>query len=163
VKASCHDWIVTLDGDGQNDPADIPRLLAAAARHPVPDRVQMVAGQRRRRADTWLRRFSSRVANATRGRLLGDRTPDTGCGLKLIRREAFLDLPYFDHVHRFLPRWCSGRAARSCSWKSITGRGSAAGPTTASATASGWVSWTCWRAVAETALPPDKHRGRVLT
>jgi dolichol-phosphate mannosyltransferase len=103
VKASRHDWIVTMDGDGQNDPADIPRLLQAAVRHPAPDRVQLVAGQRRRRADSWLRRFSSRVANATRSRLLGDRTPDTGCGLKLIRREAFLDLPYFDHVHRFLP------------------------------------------------------------
>jgi dolichol-phosphate mannosyltransferase len=103
VKASRYDWIVTIDGDGQNDPADIPLLLAVAARHPAQERLQLVAGQRQRRADPWLRRFSSRIANATRSRLLGDRTPDTGCGLKLFRREAFLDLPYFDHMHRFLP------------------------------------------------------------
>jgi dolichol-phosphate mannosyltransferase len=103
VKASRYDWIVTIDGDGQNDPADIPVLLAAAARHPAQERLQLVAGQRQRRADPWLRRFSSRIANATRSSLLGDRTPDTGCALKLFRREAFLDLPYFDHMHRFLP------------------------------------------------------------
>ena len=103
VKASRHDWIVTLDADGQNVPADIALLLAAAARHPAPERLQLVAGQRRRRADSWVRRWSSQVANATRARLLGDRTPDTGCALKLFRREAMLDLPYFDHMHRFFP------------------------------------------------------------
>jgi glycosyltransferase involved in cell wall biosynthesis len=103
VKASRYPWIITIDGDGQNDPADIPRLLAVAARHPAQERLQMVAGQRQRRADPWVRRLSSRIANAARARLLGDSTPDTGCGLKLFRRDAFLDLPYFDHMHRFLP------------------------------------------------------------
>jgi dolichol-phosphate mannosyltransferase len=63
----------------------------------------MVTGYRRRRHDGWLKRLSSRVANAVRGRLLGDRSPDTGCGLKLFSREAFLALPQFDHMHRFLP------------------------------------------------------------
>lgn len=103
VKAARCPWIVTLDGDGQNDPADITLLVAALARHPHPERVQLVAGQRRRRKDSWVRRVSSRLANAIRSRVLGDRVPDTGCGLKLIRREAFLELPYFDHLHRFLP------------------------------------------------------------
>jgi dolichol-phosphate mannosyltransferase len=103
VKASSHDWIVTIDGDGQNDPADIPLLLAAAARYPASHRPQMIAGQRRRRADSWLKRVSSSIAKAARGLVLDDHTPDTGCGLKLIRRDVFLELPYFDHMHRFLP------------------------------------------------------------
>lgn len=103
VKVCRYDWIVTIDGDGQNVPADIAFLLAAAARHPAPERLQLVAGQRVRRADHWLRRLSSRIANAARAWLLGDRTPDTGCGLKLFRREAMLELPYFDHMHRFFP------------------------------------------------------------
>ena len=105
VKAARGAWIATLDGDGQNDPADIPKLLAlrvegegAAASGPL-----LVAGYRKKRRDTWLKRVSSRVANAVRGRLLGDRTPDTGCGLKVFEREAFLALPHFDHMHRFLP------------------------------------------------------------
>jgi dolichol-phosphate mannosyltransferase len=99
VRAARGIWIATMDGDGQNDPADLPRLLALArARGPV-----VVAGHRRRRQDSWLRRLSSRVANAVRGWLLADRTPDTGCGLKLFPRERFLDLPAFDHMHRFLP------------------------------------------------------------
>ena len=95
--------IVTLDGDGQNDPADIPRLLevfGGAAREPGP---QLVTGYRRRRQDAWLKRLTSRVANTVRARLLRDRTPDTGCGLKVFRRDAFLALPAFDHMHRFLP------------------------------------------------------------
>ncbi len=103
VRAARHPWIVTLDGDGQNDPADIPRLIEALERHPTPERVQLVAGQRRRREDPWLRKLSSCIANAVRSRVLEDRTPDSGCGLKLIRRDAFLELPYFDHMHRFLP------------------------------------------------------------
>jgi dolichol-phosphate mannosyltransferase len=92
-------WLATLDGDGQNDPADIPRLLARAQRGDV----TLVAGHRQARRDNLLRRVSSRVANGVRSALLGDGTPDTGCGLKLIRRTAFLNLPYFDHMHRFLP------------------------------------------------------------
>jgi glycosyltransferase involved in cell wall biosynthesis len=95
--------IVTLDGDRQNDPADIPRLLEVfrgAARESAP---QLVTGYRRRRQDAWLKRITSRVANAVRARLLRDRTPDTGCGLKVFGRDAFLALPAFDHMHRFLP------------------------------------------------------------
>ena len=102
VRASRAAWIATLDGDGQNDPADIPALWhqarQAAANPPL-----MIAGCRARRRDSWSKRLASRVANTVRGRLLGDRTPDTGCGLKLFPRSLFLDLPYFDHMHRFLP------------------------------------------------------------
>ena len=97
------DWVATLDGDGQNDPADIPKLLAARASAAHPVNLQLIAGYRKTRRDTWLKRFSSRVANAVRSRLLGDATPDTGCGLKLIARAACLELPSFDHMHRFLP------------------------------------------------------------
>ena len=97
-------WVATLDGDGQNDPADLPRLLAErdarTAREPA---LQLIAGHRTTRRDSWLRRVSSRVANGVRARLLGDGTPDTGCGLKLMRRDTLLELPYFDHMHRFLP------------------------------------------------------------
>lgn len=94
--------IATLDGDGQNDPADILTLFGAWRNDPDPSRL-MVAGWRARRRDTRLRRLSSRIANGVRSRLLGDATPDTGCGLKVFSREAFLDLPRFDHMHRFLP------------------------------------------------------------
>ena len=96
-------WIATLDGDGQNDPADIPRLLAVLTAPDRPPRLAMVAGWRTTRRDSWLVKLSSRVANGVRGRMLRDRTPDTGCGLKLFERDLFLRLPYFDHMHRFLP------------------------------------------------------------
>lgn len=96
-------WLATLDGDGQNDPADLPRLLEVVT-NPLRDpALRMVIGERATRRDTWLRRLSSRVANRVRGTLLGDGAPDTGCGLKLIDREMFLFFPYFDHMHRFLP------------------------------------------------------------
>lgn len=99
VKFAQGDWIATLDGDGQNDPADIPKLLAA-----IRDGVDLVGGNRRHaRRDTWIKRISSVIANSVRGWMLRDSTPDTGCGLKLFRRDTFLDLPYFDHMHRFLP------------------------------------------------------------
>jgi len=95
------EWLATLDGDGQNDPADVPRLLAQVVdARSCPD---MLCGHRRTRRDDFLRRLSSRVANGVRARLLGDATPDTGCGLKLIRRTVFMALPRFDHMHRFLP------------------------------------------------------------
>ncbi|MBM3523960.1 MAG: glycosyltransferase [Alphaproteobacteria bacterium] len=100
IRAARGAWIVTLDGDGQNDPADIPKLLARAQAADAP---ALVAGLRAKRRDTALKRLSSRIANGVRGRLLGDRTPDTGCGLKVFRRETFLCLPAFDHMHRFLP------------------------------------------------------------
>lgn len=96
-------WIVTLDGDGQNDPADIPRLMATAVAAGPASPLRMVAGYRRQRQDSWIKRISSRIANAVRSALLGDATPDTGCGLKVFRRQTFLELPYFDHMHRFLP------------------------------------------------------------
>jgi dolichol-phosphate mannosyltransferase len=99
VKAARAPWIATLDGDGQNDPADIPSLWALRTRHDGP---VMIAGQRTKRRDSWSKRISSRWANAVRRRLLKDDTPDTGCGLKLFERALFLELPYFDHMHRFL-------------------------------------------------------------
>lgn len=101
VKAAHGRWIATLDGDGQNDPADILKLLAE--RDAAPTAIRLFAGWRTTRRDTWLRRLSSRIANGVRGWMLKDQTPDSGCGLKLIERELFLELPYFDHMHRFLP------------------------------------------------------------
>ena len=97
--------IATLDGDGQNDPADIPALLQRwrALQLADPQRPVLIAGWRSKRQDTWVRRMSSRIANGVRSRLLGDSTPDTGCGLKVFGRADFLALPYFDHMHRFLP------------------------------------------------------------
>jgi len=97
-------WVATLDGDGQNDPADFPAMLDARdqARVADPD-IRLVMGNRVTRRDTWLRRLSSRVANGVRGWMLDDGTPDTGCGIKLMHRETFLELPFFDHMHRFLP------------------------------------------------------------
>lgn len=95
-------YVATLDGDGQNDPADIPRLLDALCAAPAGE-LRMVVGQRARRHDSAVRRFSSRVANGVRGALLEDRTPDTGCGLKVFPRALFLEFPFFDHMHRFLP------------------------------------------------------------
>lgn len=106
IRAARAEWIVTLDGDGQNDPGDIKRLLTACDieltdRH-AGDRV-MICGRRALRRDSWAKRWASRVANGIRARLLGDNTPDTGCGLKLFRRVDFLAMPQFDHMHRFLP------------------------------------------------------------
>jgi len=95
-------WIATLDGDGQNDPADIPKLLDAA-RGAASTRLRLVMGNRTTRRDTWLRRLSSRVANGVRGGLLKDGTPDTGCGIKVFERTVFMDMPRFDHMHRFMP------------------------------------------------------------
>lgn len=103
VRAARYEWIATLDGDGQNDPADIPALLAKLDDAAQPGNLELLAGWRARRNDTFLRRLSSKVANGVRSRLLKDNTPDTGCGLKLFARETFLQLPNFDHLHRFLP------------------------------------------------------------
>src|SRR5579863_4556468 len=102
VKAARGRWIATLDGDGQNDPADLPALWLIARDSPATAPL-LLAGRRTRRQDSWSKRQASRVANAVRRRLLRDDTPDTGCGLKLFPRALFLDLPYFDHMHRFLP------------------------------------------------------------
>jgi dolichol-phosphate mannosyltransferase len=101
VQAARAPWIVTLDGDGQNDPADIPMLLQSLNR--ADRNVRLVMGNRLQRRDTFVRRLSSRIANGIRRRMLHDLTHDTGCGIKLFHRDTFLDLPSFDHMHRFLP------------------------------------------------------------
>ena len=103
VAAARGTWIATLDGDGQNDPADIPNLLAEATRLSPKHATLIVCGHRTRRRDTFVRRFSSRIANSVRARILGDATPDTGCGLKVLSRKTFMQLPHFNHLHRFLP------------------------------------------------------------
>jgi dolichol-phosphate mannosyltransferase len=104
VKTARGKYIATLDGDGQNDPSDIPAMLNAIldaeARGADP---VLIAGHRVSRQDSDAKRWGSKIANTVRGRLLRDGTPDTGCGLKLFRRQAFLELPHFDHIHRFLP------------------------------------------------------------
>jgi glycosyltransferase involved in cell wall biosynthesis len=92
--------VVTLDGDGQNDPAFLPALIAALERD---RRVGLVAGQRVGRKATGFKRLQSRIANTARSKVLRDGTRDTGCGLKAFRRDVFLALPYFDGLHRFLP------------------------------------------------------------
>jgi hypothetical protein len=93
--------VVTIDGDGQNDPAFIPALIAAFdAGAP---RAGLIAGQRTGRQATAFKKMQSRAANAIRGAVLKDGTRDTGCGLKAFRRDLFLSLPYFDGLHRFLP------------------------------------------------------------
>ena len=103
IKAAGNDFIVTLDGDGQNPPADIKLLWEAYSRHKDPLPRLAVLGERNKRNDNWIRRFSSRFANGLRASLLKDMTKDTGCSLKLFRRKDYLNLPYFDHMHRFLP------------------------------------------------------------
>ena len=102
VLAASGTLIATLDGDGQNDPADIPKLLE---RHESLSGSEflMITGHRVNRKDTWAKRKASRAANAIRSILLKDNNPDTGCSLKLYDRALFLRLPYFDHMHRFLP------------------------------------------------------------
>ncbi len=108
VKFARYDWVATLDGDGQNNPADIPKLIDA-----VSEGVELVGGNRRlSRRDTFIKRISSVIANTVRSAMLRDDTPDTGCGLKLFQREAFLDLPYFDHMHRFLPALIKRRGGK---------------------------------------------------
>lgn len=95
-------WIATLDGDGQNDPADFPKLLDALL-DPAAPRRKLVMGNRTTRRDTWLRRVSSRVANGVRSAILKDGTPDTGCGIKVFDRDVFMHMPRFRNMHRFMP------------------------------------------------------------
>lgn len=113
VKAARGAWIATLDGDGQNDPADIPKLLDERAKA-APD-IRLFAGWRVNRQDTGSKRWASRYANAIRAGMLRDATPDTGCGIKLFERAAFLDLPYFDHMHRYLPA-----LMQRAGWKTVS-------------------------------------------
>jgi dolichol-phosphate mannosyltransferase len=101
VLAARGDIIVTLDGDGQNDPADGPKLVDALLAGP--SELALVGGERVKRQDSQAKKFASKFGNGVRKRLLRDTANDTGCGLKAFRREAFLRLPYFDHVHRYIP------------------------------------------------------------
>ncbi|GIU25326.1 glycosyltransferase family 2 protein [Shewanella schlegeliana] len=101
VQHASGDIIATLDADGQNDPADIPAMLDL-----IPTMTHndfCIAGYRKNRKDTAWKRFQSRVANKVRDGLLGDGVPDTGCGLKVFPKASFLKLPYFDHMHRYIP------------------------------------------------------------
>jgi dolichol-phosphate mannosyltransferase len=100
VRAARGEIVVTLDGDGQNDPADIGKLIERIRRGPA--ELGLVSGVRARRQDKLSRRLASRLANAIRRGLLHDGAADTGCGLKAFRRDAFLSLPYFDNIHRYL-------------------------------------------------------------
>lgn len=102
VRHAKNPWVATLDADGQNDPANIPKMLAVLFEAKDP-RQRLVAGWRTTRKDTWLKRISSKIANRVRSAFLKDATPDTGCGLKVFSRDLFLRFPYFDHMHRFLP------------------------------------------------------------
>lgn len=103
VRGARAPWVATLDGDGQNDPADIPKLIAARDLTTNLG-VQLFIGNRKAsRKDTAFRKLQSTIANGVRGSLLGDGTPDTGCGIKLFSRQVFMELPRFDHMHRFLP------------------------------------------------------------
>lgn len=101
VRAARGAIVATLDGDGQNNPAFLPDLIAAVEKGA--GRVGLAAGQRVGRKDTGFKKFQSRVANGVRNAILKDGTRDTGCGLKAFRRDVFLMLPYFDGLHRFLP------------------------------------------------------------
>jgi dolichol-phosphate mannosyltransferase len=104
IKFAKYPVIATLDGDGQNDPADIPRLYDVLIQQGKANaKLWMVAGWRNKRHDSSWKLISSKIANTVRSGLLSDNTPDTGCGLKVFLRDKFLELPYFDHMHRFLP------------------------------------------------------------
>ena len=145
VKAARGAWIATLDGDGQNDPADIPKLLAArAAADPA---VKMFAGWRVNRQDTQAKRWASTFANALRSRLLRDETPDTGCGIKLFERAMFMDLPYFDHMHRYLPALVK-RAGWQCVSVPVHHRGRTAGVSKYTNLGRAWVGLADLRGVA---------------
>jgi dolichol-phosphate mannosyltransferase len=102
IQRAQFSWIATLDGDGQNAPQDLPTLLACAL-SANPQSPLLIIGHRTQRNDDWLTRFASKIANGVRQRLLNDATTDTGCGIKVFRAQDFLHLPYFDHMHRFLP------------------------------------------------------------
>ena len=103
IKNASNDTIITLDGDGQNDPADIRILYDSYTSYKNKMPKIMVMGERIKRKDTWVKRKSSKLANGVRAWLLKDYTKDTGCSLKLFKRKDYLNLPYFDHMHRYLP------------------------------------------------------------
>jgi dolichol-phosphate mannosyltransferase len=111
VRHARADWVGTLDGDGQNDPGDLPKLFAARL---IPENatVSLFQGHRTTRKDTGFRRLQSRIANGVRSSMLGDGTPDTGCGIKVMSRAVYMELPKFDHMHRFLPALFQRAGAR---------------------------------------------------
>ena len=102
IKAAKNDLIVTLDGDGQNDPKDITSMLKVWEDNNE-NSYLLVIGHRQNRQDNWSRRYASLMAKRFRKFILKDSTPDSGCGIKVFSRNLFLSLPYFDHIHRFLP------------------------------------------------------------
>jgi dolichol-phosphate mannosyltransferase len=115
VRAATGHWIGTLDGDGQNDPADLPQMLAEIERRADPT-LKLLQGWRLSRRDSTIKRWSSRVANAVRATLLRDATPDSGCGIRLVQREVLLRVPAFNHMHRFIPALISQAGWRVASW-----------------------------------------------
>jgi dolichol-phosphate mannosyltransferase len=102
VRAARGQVIGTLDGDGQNDPADLPRLLMRLNRADAPEGLAMVGGVREKRQDSAAKKYASKLANAVRQFLLRDGAVDSGCGIKVVKREVFANLPYFDHMHRYM-------------------------------------------------------------
>ncbi len=103
VMAARGTYIATLDSDGQNDPADIPALYRQLTRKDAPEKLVMDVGRRAKRKDSWAKKIGSRIGNGVRKRLLNDKADDTGCGLKVFTKDAFLRLPFFDHMHRYIP------------------------------------------------------------
>ncbi len=103
VRAARYPWIVTLDGDGQNDPSDILKLAEVATHTLTKHKNVLIAGHRVNRKDTGWKKFGSKFANSIRKRFLQDDCPDSGCGLKLFQRDLYLQIPHFNHLHRFMP------------------------------------------------------------
>jgi dolichol-phosphate mannosyltransferase len=102
ILAARGDVIAVMDGDGQNNPADFPALLAAYRDPSAPDNLRLVQGHRQKRKDTGPKKLASKLGNGIRQKLIKDRAPDAGCGIKVFSRETFLRLPYFDHMHRYM-------------------------------------------------------------
>jgi dolichol-phosphate mannosyltransferase len=111
IRVATAPWIATLDGDGQNDPRDIKAMMSARA-NLKDETVKLVMGIRINRRDSRLRRIQAKIANAIRSLVLGDGTPDSGCGIKLFARDTFLAIPKFDHMHLFLPALFQREGAR---------------------------------------------------
>ena len=105
IELSLNEIIITLDGDGQNDPKDIPKLLDLYFRN---DKIKLVGGIRKKRQDSYIKIFSSKIANYIRSKILSDNCKDTGCSLKVFSKNIFLEFPYFDGMHRFLPALFKG-------------------------------------------------------
>ena len=117
VRHGRGDWLVVLDGDGQNDPADIPAMLEEAKRRFAADSHQVgLIGHRVNRRDDWVKRLSSKLANGFRNMLLRDGIPDTGCGLKVVRRDWYLRLPSFNHMHRYIPALIQAQGGCMSPW-----------------------------------------------